>query len=72
VCYWYGGAHQGQLQERARAASAPLAVAWGQARTSNVRIRTAEGLSLWAGTGPRPDGFSGTWTAPAATTAPTG
>jgi hypothetical protein len=68
LCYWFVGSHSDRLAERARAATAPKAVAWGQARTSRVRIFTGDSRTYWAGTAPRPEGFDHTWsdTAPAA------
>lgn len=69
ACYWYQGRQDDHLVERGRAADAPGAVAWGRLRTGQVRIRTAAGRSLWAGSAPRPDGFGHDWTGeePAAT-----
>ena len=61
-CYWYASPNDGQLVEHARVASASVAVAWGRLRTTRVRIRTAEGCTSWAGTAPRPEGFTHTWT----------
>jgi cytidine deaminase len=65
-CSWYAGADDGWLVEQARVASASDAVAWGLLRTPRVRIRTADARTFWAGTAPRPEGFSETWTAPPA------
>jgi len=65
-CYWYVGRAGDRLGEQARAATAEDAVAWGRRRTTRVRIRTADGCSEWAGTAPRPDGMSRTWTVPMA------
>jgi len=62
LCYWYSGTVDGRLVEHARAASAGEAVAWGRQRTPLVRIRTADALTFWAGTAPRPEGFVRTWT----------
>jgi hypothetical protein len=63
VCYWYVGRACDHLGEQARAASAEDAVAWGRARTTRVRIRTAAGCSQWAGSALRPEGLSdiATW-----------
>lgn len=68
VCYWYTGRASDHLAEHTRATSAEEAVAWGQARSTRVRIRTADGCSQWAGAAPRPDGLSHTWVPRAATT----
>jgi hypothetical protein len=62
LCYWYTGTGDGHLVEQARAASAEEAVAWGRQRTPLVRIRTTDAATLWAGTGPRPEGFARSWT----------
>jgi hypothetical protein len=62
VCSWYIGTHSGRLVQGARVPTAAEAVAWGRSRTSRVRIRTAEACTYWAGTAPRPAGFSHTWT----------
>ena len=62
LCYWYAGGNDDRLVEQARVASASDAVAWGALRTSRVRIRTADACTYWAGTGPRPEGFTRTWT----------
>jgi hypothetical protein len=61
LCYWYVGRTGDHLGEQARAASAGDAVAWGRARTTRVRIRTVDGCSQWAGSAPRPEGFSSSW-----------
>ena len=61
-CCWYGGPNDARLLEQARAPNAAAAVAWGAHRTPRVRIRTNEGRTYWAGTAPRPAGFSHTWT----------
>jgi len=45
VCYWYVGPAGDHLREHARAANAEEAVAWGRARSTRVRIRTADGSS---------------------------
>lgn len=63
LCLWYGGPNDGRLLEQARAPTAAAAVAWGAYRSSRVRIRTDEGRTYWAGTAPRPEGFSHTWVA---------
>lgn len=60
-CYWYGGAHDGHLQETATVPTAADAVAWGRRRTTQVRIRTLDGDSRWAGTAARPPGMTSTW-----------
>jgi hypothetical protein len=60
-CYWYAGASGGQLVEHSSAANAAAAVAWGRDRTPRVRIRTRDGETQWAGTAPRPDTFTATW-----------
>jgi hypothetical protein len=72
-CYWYGGPHEGVLQEQAQIATVDDAVAWGRQRSTQVRIRTLEGSSEWAGTAPRPSGFTRSWTTvePATTTTTT-
>ena len=64
LCSWYTGTHGGHLVEDARVPTASEAVAWGRSRTSRVRIRTADARTYWAGTAPRPEGFSHTWTDP--------
>ena len=64
VCFWYAGRRDGRLDEHARVANAADAVAWGRARTSRVRIRDVDGRSAWAGSGPRPDEITHTWSAP--------
>ena len=61
LCYWYGGKHDDDVVEQARAASAGLAVAWGRQRTPRVRIRTAEARTFWAGTARAPRGITLTW-----------
>jgi hypothetical protein len=66
ICLWYVGRSDDHVGERARVATADDAVAWGRARTSRVRIRTADGRSQWAGAAPRPDGLSGNWVSTAA------
>ena len=48
--------------EHARIPTASDAVAWGRSRTPRVRIRTADIRMSRAGTAPRPEGFSHTWT----------
>src|SRR5687767_14779449 len=63
-CSWYAGTHDGRLVEHARVATASQAVAWGLSRTPRVRIRTADACTYWAGTAPRPEGFSHTWADP--------
>ena len=63
-CYWYVGRAGDHLGEQASAATAEDAVAWGRARTTRVRIRTVDGCSQWAGSAPRPEGMSNTWTSP--------
>ncbi len=69
LCYWYAGPSDGQLVAQARAATAAEAVAWGRLRTTRVRIRTPDARSYWAGTAPRPEGFTSTWSDPAVTEA---
>lgn len=64
LCYWYVGRKGDHLAERVRKPTAAQALAWGRDRTSRVRIRTSEPRTYWAGTGPRPEGFSYTWTEP--------
>ncbi len=61
-CYWYAGANDGHLVERASVTTAVEAVSWGRLRSGRVRIRTDDGRTLWAGTAPRPSNFVGTWT----------
>ena len=63
-CSWFAGTHDGRLVEHARIATASEAVAWGRSRTARVRIRTADACTYWAGTAPRPEGFSHSWTEP--------
>jgi hypothetical protein len=60
-CTWYVGPRGDRFAEHARAGTAAEAVAWGRARTTRVRIRTVDACTYWAGTAPRPDGFSDTW-----------
>jgi hypothetical protein len=60
-CYLYAGPNDDRVVERARAATAVEAVAWGRQRTARVRIRTGAARSYWAGTAPRPAGFAETW-----------
>jgi cytidine deaminase len=60
-CYWYAGANDGHLVERASVITAAEAVAWGRLRSGRVRIRTADARTLWAGTAPRPSHFVGSW-----------
>lgn len=62
LCYWYFGRSGAHLAQQTRVATAEDAVAWGRARTDSVRIRTVDGRSRWAGSAPRPDGMSDTWT----------
>ena len=62
LCYWYTGAGDAHLVEHARAASAEDAIVWGRDRSLRVRIRTADGLTWWAGSSPTPEGFARTWT----------
>jgi hypothetical protein len=64
LCYWYAGVSGGQLVEQASAANANDAVAWGRHRTPSVRIRTREGETQWAGTGPRPETYAVSWNGP--------
>jgi hypothetical protein len=64
LCHWYVGPSGDHLGERARAATAEDAVAWGRARTTRVRIRTADGCSQWAGSAPQPEGLFRTWSTP--------
>jgi hypothetical protein len=64
TCYLYSGPLDGRLDGHTRVANATDAVAWGRARTTRVRIRDVDGRSAWAGTGPRPDGITHTWSAP--------
>jgi hypothetical protein len=61
-CSWYTGTNDDRLVEHARIPTASDAVAWGRSRTPRVRIRTADACTYWAGTAPRPAGFSHTWT----------
>ena len=70
LCGWYTGTHGGRLVEGARVPTASEAVAWGRSRTSRVRIRTADACTYWAGTAPRPAGFSHTWSDPDGTDVP--
>jgi hypothetical protein len=60
-CYWYTGTNDGQLIERADAATTEDAVAWGRARSPRVRIRTRDGEAQWAGTETRPETFAVGW-----------
>jgi hypothetical protein len=60
-CCWFVGPGGDRVADRARAVTAAEAVAWGRVRSSRVRIRTGDGCSYWAGTAPRPDGFTETW-----------
>lgn len=60
-CYWYGGSCGDHLLEHTRAATAADAVRWATARTARVRIRLSDLRTYWAGTGPSPGGFAGTW-----------
>ena len=66
-CGWYVGPGGDRLAERGRAGTAVEAVAWGRVRTTRVRIRTGDACSYWAGTAPRPDGFTDTWSDESAT-----
>lgn len=66
ACYWYVGRAGDHLVEQGRAATAEDAVAWGRNRTASVRIRTVDGHSQWAGSAPRPEGMSATWSPAAA------
>jgi hypothetical protein len=61
LCYWYAGANDGYLIERARVANESDAVTWGRERTSRVRIRTMNGWTAWAGTAPMPEGITHRW-----------
>lgn len=61
LCFWYFGPNDGRLAEQARVPTEALAVAWGRARTTRVRIRTGAGRTFWAGTARRPEGFTHTW-----------
>jgi hypothetical protein len=65
LCFWYVGPNDGRLAEQARLPTEALAVGWGRARTSRVRIRTSAGRTYWAGTARRPEGFTLTWSDPA-------
>jgi len=69
LCYWYTGTGDARLVENARVPSAADAVAWGRTRSPRVRIRTADAVTYWAGTTPRPEGFAHTWTPPGAANA---
>lgn len=64
LCYLYTGPADDHLVARAYVPSASDAIGWGQRRTSRVRIRTADGHTSWAGTAPRPEGITSTWTEP--------
>jgi hypothetical protein len=68
ICSWYAGPNDAHLAEHARVATSADALAWGRDRTTRVRIRTAAARTYWAGSAPRPEGFSHTW--PEATPAP--
>ncbi|HSS10516.1 MAG TPA: hypothetical protein VLL25_11560 [Acidimicrobiales bacterium] len=70
LCYWYAGPSDGLLVGQARAATATEAVAWGRLRTPRVRIRTTDACAYWAGTAPRPEGFSNSWSDPDGMIAP--
>ena len=72
LCYWYVGQHGDRLAESAHAPTATDAVGWGRLRATSVRIRTGDTRTYWAGSAPRPDGFSETWTEPAPTEEPNG
>jgi cytidine deaminase len=61
-CYWYTGASDDHLVERASVTTATEAVAWGRLRSGRVRIRSADGQTRWAGTAPRPSQFLESWT----------
>jgi hypothetical protein len=60
-CYWFGGSCGDHLLEHSRAATAADAVKWATARTPQARIRLSDHRTYWAGTGPNPGGFAGTW-----------
>ncbi len=60
-CGWYVGPSGDRLADHGRAGTAMEAVEWGRVRTTRVRIRTVDACSYWAGTAPRPDGFTHTW-----------
>ena len=64
LCFGYVGPNDARLAEQARLPTEALAVAWGRARTTRVRIRTGEGRTYWAGTARRPEGFTLTWSDP--------
>jgi hypothetical protein len=66
-CAWYVGRSGDRLAEQARAGTAVDAVAWGRVRTTRVRIRTVDARSYWAGTAPRPAGFTDSWSDESAT-----
>ncbi len=63
LCYWYTGPNDDRLIERGREPTASTAVAWGRVRSSRVRIRRSDARTYWAGTAPRPDGFTLDWVA---------
>lgn len=69
-CYWMGGPCDDHLREHARAVSDADGVAWAAQRTSHARIRMPDHVTYWAGTGPRPAGFSRSWRPPTETAVP--
>lgn len=60
-CYWFAGSSVDHLLEHTRAVTAADAVEWATARTPRARIRLSDHRTYWAGTGPDPGGFAGTW-----------
>jgi hypothetical protein len=61
ICFWYDGPYDAHVAELARVSTSTEALAWGRDRTTRVRIRTDAAQTYWAGTAPRPDGFTRTW-----------
>ena len=66
-CYWMGGHCDDHLIEHGQAVTDIDAVAWAAARTPRARIRLPDHVTYWAGSAPRPNGFSRSWQPPSAT-----
>jgi hypothetical protein len=61
ICSWYFGPYDAYLGEQVRLPTSAAALTWGRDRTTRVRIRTAAARTYWAGSAPRPEGFTHTW-----------
>ena len=54
-------ADQDNREGQPRATTATLAMGWARVRVSQARSRMPDHRTFWAGTGPTPPGFAGTW-----------